>query len=295
MTAGAHPQSIRRPEGLKVTYRRMKFPFEDAGFNRYWFDGSPFLSLFWSQLSTAFEPGEKFFIDSARALKDQIKDPALVDEIQEFCKQEGHHTAQHLKFDRMNEAHGIDVKGCRDRYKWVLDRARKNMEPMEMLAATCALEHFTSGFAEQYFDKPHLSDRGDPNVIALWAWHAAEEAEHKATCYDIYQQLGGGYFDRVTIMIGAWFLILSVAIINTHILLWRDKKLFSRDTLKGYWYLFGRGGLLSSMLPTFFDYFRPRFHPWQHNNSQDLRNWEAQNQQYIVNRAGTESLVPPAA
>ena len=285
--------TIRRPEGLKVTYRRMKFPFEDKGFDRYWFGGSPFLSLFWSQLSTAFEPGEKFFIDSARALKDQIKDPALLDEINEFCKQEGHHTAQHLKFDRMNEAHGIDVKGCRNRYKWVLDKARADMDPMEMLAATCALEHFTSGFAEQYFDKPHLSDRGDPNVIALWSWHAAEEAEHKATCYDIYKQLGGGYVDRVTIMIGAWFMILSVALINTHLLLWRDKKLFSRDTLKGYWYLFGKGGLLSSMIPTFLDYFRPGFHPWQHNNTADLRKWEAGNAQYIQNRK--DSLTPPAA
>ena len=73
MTSGATPNTeasvpaIRRPEGLKVTYRRMKFPFEDAGFDRYWF-GSPFVSLFWSQLSTAFEPGEKFFINICRAL-----------------------------------------------------------------------------------------------------------------------------------------------------------------------------------------------------------------------------------
>ena len=91
-----------RPEGVKVTYRRMKFDFEEAGFARYWVCGSPFKSLFRTQLSTAFEPGEKFFIDSARALKDQITDPKLREELAEFCKQEGHHTAQHLKFDRMN-------------------------------------------------------------------------------------------------------------------------------------------------------------------------------------------------
>lgn len=294
MTTGKAVAPIRRPEGLKVTYRRMKFPFEETGFDRYWF-GSPFISLFWSQLSTAFEPGEKFFIDSARALKDQIKDPALLEEIQEFCRQEGHHTAQHLKFDRMNEKLGLDVKGCRDRYKRVLDRARANMDPMDMLAATCALEHFTSGFAEQYFNKPHLSAGADPNVLALWAWHAAEEAEHKATCYDIYQQLGGRYERRVVIMFGAWFMILFVAMINTHILLWRDKKLFSRDTLKGYWYLFapfGKKGLLASLLPTFLDYFRPRFHPWQHNNTDDLRAWEANNKQYILN--ATPSLAPEA-
>src|SRR3954464_4807812 len=69
--------AFRRPEGVKVTYRRMKFDFEDQGFERYWMAGSPFKSLFWTQLSTAFAPGEKFFIDSARALKDKITDPEL--------------------------------------------------------------------------------------------------------------------------------------------------------------------------------------------------------------------------
>ena len=38
----------------------MRFDFEARGFPRYWHGGSAFKSLFWTQLSTAFEPGEKF-------------------------------------------------------------------------------------------------------------------------------------------------------------------------------------------------------------------------------------------
>ena len=71
--AAATENTFRRPEGVKVTFRRMRFPFEDAGFDRYWLDGSPFKSLFWSQLSTAFDAGEKFFIDSARAMRTEIQ------------------------------------------------------------------------------------------------------------------------------------------------------------------------------------------------------------------------------
>jgi predicted metal-dependent hydrolase len=275
--------AIRRPHGLKVTYRRMQFPFE-RGFDRYWHGGSAFRSLFWSQMSAAFEPGEQFFIDSARALKGQVQDPALLEEIAEFCRQEGHHTAQHLKFDRMNAAHGIDIDGCRRRYAFVLDRARKRLDPMEMLAATTALEHFTAGFAHMFFENPRCSAGADPNVVALWAWHAAEEAEHKATCFDIYKQLGGGYFERVTTMIGSWFLILAVALLNTTILLKKDGKLFTLDTLRGLGYLFGRNGLVTGLLPSFFAYFRPRFHPWQENNAHRIREWEAGNQQYVVQR-----------
>jgi uncharacterized protein len=283
-TPNPNPTPIRRPEGLKVTYRRMKFPFE-AGFERYWHGGSAFRSLFWTQMSTAFEPGEQFFIDSARAMKSQIEDPALLEELAEFCRQEGHHTAQHLKFDRMNEAMGIDVKSCRKRFAYVLNRARDRLEPMEMLAATAALEHFTAGFAYLFFENPRTAEGADPQVVALWAWHAAEEAEHKATCFDIYKQLGGRWHQRVPIMFGSWFLILWIALLNTFVLLRNDKRLFTRDTLGGLGYLFGRRGIVTGLLPAFVRYLHPRFHPWQENNAHRIREWEASNQQYLVARS----------
>jgi predicted metal-dependent hydrolase len=284
--------TFRRPDGVKVTFRRMRFPFEDAGFDRYWLDGSPFKSLFWTQLSTAFDPGEKFFIDSARALRSEIKDPQLMEELVEFCKQEGHHTAQHLKFDRMNAEHGIDIAGCTARYKRALDRARDQLDPMGMLAATVALEHFTAGFAELFFDNPEISKGGDPNVVALWSWHAAEEAEHKATCYDIYQAAGGGYLRRCVIMPGAWALILWIAIVNTLVLLKKDGKLFTRDTLKGIGYLFGRKGLVTLLGRSFLAYFKPRFHPWKQDNSQAIAAWQANNTHLIDKGKG--SLPAPA-
>lgn len=277
------PETIRRPEGVKVTYRRMKFDFED-GFDRYWHGGSPFRSLFWTQLSTAFEPGEKFFIDSARALRGEVKDPALLEELSEFCKQEGHHTAQHLKFDRINAEMGIDVDGCRARYARILDRAREKLDPLEMLAATMALEHFTAGFADLYFKNPRLSEGADRRVHALWSWHAAEEAEHKATCFDVYRAAGGSEAKRVVAMPAAWFLILWLSMVNTLVLLWKDRKLFAlRDVLGGFWYLFGPRGLVSGLLPAFFGYLSPRFHPWKNDNSGDIARWKAENAHYITN------------
>jgi hypothetical protein len=271
----------------------MKFPFETVGFDRYWHGGSPFRSLFWTQLSTAFEPGEKFFIDSARALKSVIKDPALLDEMNEFCKQEGHHTAQHLKFDRINAEKGIDVAGCRQRYTRALDRARSKMDPMEMLAVTVALEHLTASMAEQQFARPELREGCDPNVDALWSWHAVEETEHKATCYDIYQAAGGGYLRRVVIMPGSWALIIAISIYNTLALLWRDKKLFNvKDVLSGFWYLFGPRGMLTSMWPMFFQFFSPSFHPWKRDDSASIEQWKAANYPYIE---GARPSKQPAA
>jgi uncharacterized protein len=276
----SHP--FQRPEGVRVTYRRMKFDFEQ-GFDRYWLGGSAFRSLFWTQLSTAFEPGERYFIDSARALKGKVDDPALLEEIAEFCRQEGHHTAQHLKFDAINQAMGVDVLACRRRYARVLDWARKQSDASEMLAVTCALEHFTAGLADLFLHNEAISEGGDPRVLALWAWHAAEEAEHRATCYDLYRAIGGGYGERVGSLIAAWFLIVSIALFNTTLLLHKDGQLFTRDSLRGLAYLFGRRGVLSGLVPAFVHYFAPRFHPWKGASGEDIARWQAANARYITN------------
>lgn len=279
----AQAATFHRPAGVRVTYRRMRFDFEQ-GFPRYWHSGSAFKSLFWTQLSTAFEPGERFFIDAARALKSKTDDPALLDEIAEFCRQEGHHTAQHVKFDKLNEAHGIDVVRTRDVYARILEWARSHDDPMTMLAVTCALEHFTSGFADIFFNNAKISEGADPRVVALWAWHAAEESEHRATCFDLYRAVGGGYGKRIGTLIVAWSLILAAALYNTFVLLRNDGKLFTLDTLRGLGYLFGpRKGLVTGLLPTFLRYFNPRFHPWQEANGEDIARWQRDNARYIQN------------
>lgn len=278
-----HAYEFRRPEGVQVTYRRMKFDFEDQGFDRYWHNGSAFKSLFWTQLSTAFDPGETFFIDSARALRKQIQDPKLIEELAEFCKQEGHHTAQHRKFDAVNEKMGIDVAGCRGRYEAILAWARRVATPLEMLATTVALEHFTSCFADQFFHNQQISEGADPKVLALWAWHAAEESEHRATCYDIYKTIGGSYHKRVSVLVISWFLILSASLINTASLLKKDGKLFTRDTLRGIAYLFGRKGVVTGLVPAFFAFFNPRFHPWKGADGADIGKWQEQNRRYMRN------------
>jgi predicted metal-dependent hydrolase len=288
-------QTFRRPEGVKVTYRKMQFPFEQTGFARYWHGGSAFRSLFWTQLSTAFDPGEKFFIDSARALRGHVDDPALLEELGEFCKQEGHHTAQHLKFDRANAALGVDIESCRARYDRSLTRARGQLDPLGMLAATVALEHFTAGFAELYFEHPEISAGADPNVQALWAWHAAEELEHKATCYDVYRAAGGGYLRRAVVMPGAWLMILALSIVNTLSLLKKDGQLNLRELWSGARYLFGRKGVVTGLLPAFFTFFRPSFHPWKRDDSAEIARWYEANRDYVQSKSAGSSIAPNPA
>jgi predicted metal-dependent hydrolase len=278
--------SFRRPEGVRVTHRRMQFDFEREGFPRYWHGGSAFRSLFWTQLSTAFSPGERFFIEAARALRSQLRDPRLIEELAEFCKQEGQHTAQHLEFDRMNAALGIDVERCRARFARPLAWCLRRLRPIDWLATTVALEHLTSGFADQYFANPRVAAGSDPRVRALWAWHAAEESEHRGTCFDIYRAVGGRYGLRVRHLVAAWALILGISLRNTFALLRQDGQLWTRDTLAGLAYLFGRGGVVSGLVPAFLRFFHPRFHPWKHVDAAPIARWEEENRGFIARSAG---------
>jgi predicted metal-dependent hydrolase len=273
---------IKRPAGVRVTYRRMKFDFE-SGFDRYWHSGSAFKSLFFTQLSTSFDVGERFFIDATRALKSLTDDPALLAELAEFCRQEGHHSAQHLKFDKLNAQMGIDVASCRQRYESILQRVRDRDDAHRMLAVTCALEHFTSASADLWLTRPELTAGGDPRVLALWRWHAAEEAEHRATCFDLYRATGGSYSERVVMMVVAWSVIVGISLANTFRLLQNDGQLYTWDTVRGLGYLFGRKGLISGLLPSFAAYFKPSFHPWSGLDGADIARWQADNERYIVN------------
>jgi len=277
--------TLRRPAEHSVTFRRMRFPFED-GFPRDYFGGSAFKSRFFAALSTAFEPGEAFFIDSARAMREHIDDPALTEELKVFCQQEGHHTAQHVKFNRMVADHGLNMARCQRRYTRGLDRARRRADAPTQLAITCALEHFTSAGAHVLLSQPRHLESMDPGVRALWQWHAVEEIEHKATCHDIYATACPGYFRRVTTMIGAWFGILAIALINTADMLHADGKLFAwKDNLAGLYKVFGPGGLVPSLVPAFLSYLRPSFHPWDVDDTDLLAEWAAQNQQYVIQPA----------
>ncbi len=46
-------------------------------------------------------------------------------------------------------------------------------------------------------------------MLAFWRWHAAEELEHKAVAFDLFERLAGGYVLRVASALAA--LVFSMA------------------------------------------------------------------------------------
>ena len=267
----------RKPGHVSLTVRRVKFDYEDGrGFERYWHRGSPFTTNFYVVLSSVFPGGEAFFIESVRAVKDQVQDPELRKEVEIFCRQEGHHAHHHALFDRINRDHGFAVDTCHRVVEGVFRVVRRFFNDHHKLALTVALEHMTANASNYLLADPQVMRGANPKVAALWFWHCAEELEHKSTAFDVFQAVGGSYWTRMAQWGLAVIVFPSVLLGLLAFLLWKDRKALSaRDFVHGLGFLFGYPrGFFTNMVPAGVSYLSPRFHPWDEDNSHLLAGLE---------------------
>lgn len=255
--------------------RRMDFSF--ARTQKYWWSGDPFMSHFMNNLSSLFPYGEKFFVDSVRAIRDQISDPQLQKDISAFIGQEAMHSKEHATYNDYAAEHGIDLERLELRIKVLLEWVTRFTTKKHRLAITCALEHFTATMAEQLLRREDLSTQmDDTRMYQLWMWHAVEENEHKAVCYDAYMAVGGGYFERVITMALTSVMFIGVIGAFQFHLLRKDGQLFNlRSWAHGLKTLFGpRTGYFPRMIKPYLDYYRPGFHPFDHETKALESRWK---------------------
>jgi len=257
-----------------ITPRHFHFQLADD-IPKHWHSNDPFITHFFNGLSTLFPEGERFFVDSVRHYRNQITDPKLKEEVRGFIAQEALHSREHIEYNRILKHQGYDIDKLDRRLNRLLSYARKYLSPKRQLATTCALEHFTAIMAASLLEDPEWLQGADPRIAMLWRWHALEETEHKAVCYDVYQTIGGGYFCRTLTMIEMTLLFFFMAIRHHAAFLRRDGLLFNiKAWLKGLNFLWGKPGILRRLFFDYFDYFRPNFHPWQHNNKRTMTKWQ---------------------
>ncbi len=258
----------KAPKNIHIEPRRMDFPFENI--ERYWFGNDPVLTHFLNALSLTFPDGERFFVDSVRAFRDQIKDPKLQKEISGFIGQEAMHSLEHQAFNDYlsQQGYAAEAQAGIDFARKMLARGRRLLTPKQQLGATAALEHITAILAHRLLSHPRWLKKMRPEVRALWLWHAIEEIEHKAVAFDVYEQVGGDYKTRVHLLFyGTLYLSLYTGR-YTWAFLKKDKAYRSPLKItKGLWRLFGPRGFITTTIPSYMAFYRPNFHPWQHDNS----------------------------
>ncbi|EMP54411.1 hypothetical protein MSNKSG1_15676 [Marinobacter santoriniensis NKSG1] len=284
LTTTSTPKPVRgsqTPDKVAIKPQRMGFEF-GSRVPRYWLDNSYFITHTMNALSVLFPEGEQFFVDSVRAFRDGIEDPKLKKDVRGFIGQEAMHSLEH---DAMNEhvrEQGMPVEAMERDLRIILDVARK-LPKRHQLAITCALEHITAMMADMLLERDDVREDMHESMRPLWVWHAIEETEHKAVAYDVFQQAGGTYAERAfyqvfsTValgIVGSWF---------TGRMMLNDRKNFSlKESAKGMWRMWGRNGTFSSLIPTWLEYFRPDYHPWDKDNSDLIARFKAEIEEHIA-------------
>jgi len=209
------------------------FGFDDT-LPKYWFAGDPSKTRFFDAMSTMFPEGEKYFIESVRAYRDQITDPAMKEAVRDFTYQEAQHSIAHGLFNDRLRAQGIDV-----------DRFERSMQA-----------YFT--FLKRYM----------PKSVNL---------ANTAVAFDVLQKVAKvGYVTRIASM--AYESIgfpISVHLFMDNMLradgfgAWERARMWAR----GLRWLYGPGGLMHSLLPSYLSYYRADFHPWQEGQMETYHEW----------------------
>lgn len=276
---------------LKASFpvRRMDFEFQQVP--RYWAGNDAGITHFMTALSALFPDGEKFFVDSTRAVR---KHPKLADlqiqkEISAFIGQEAMHSKEHVAFNAAAQAYGYDVRSLENMTDTVIQTSvntvLKLFKPFGFtrdtigLTGTCALEHFTATIASELLRNPDIQAMfNDETMYQLWMWHAVEENEHKAVVFDVYQTLHGkglkAYGQRALAMSLAMVILFFTQSYFTARLLKQDNKLTFKDTKYMIKFMYGRKGFITRQIPELLAFFKPNFHPNDFDTDSLLASWK---------------------
>jgi uncharacterized protein len=235
-----------------------------------WNQDCAHLSHFMNTLSLFFPVGERFFIQSVRAHATNLP-TELVEPVRAFIAQEALHGREHDVYNQLFFEHVPAARTTEQRVAKLLREFQQRAPARSQLAVTMALEHLTAIMAEGLLSDPRLHEGMHADYRDLWLWHALEETEHKSVAFDVWLHAVGtgpiAYLRRCLALVNATN-IFALLIVPTFLrALARDGAL---TDWKGWQHfagqMFGRVGFLRKLVLPWWSYFKPSFHPWDHDN-----------------------------
>lgn len=265
------------PVDLTITPRELRLD-RNASHARWWHGGDPVATAYFNALSVSFPQGETFFIEAVRRHRDRT-DGKLREQIDAFIQQEAAHTREHVAFNKLIKAAGYDTTRMDAETRRRLDLARSR-HPVVQLAITVALEHFTAIMAHTLLTHENPLPGASDEVLRLWQWHAIEEVEHKSVAHDTLLAV-----TRELSPSRRWALRCHVMLLISFQFWYsnfeRMADFFRQDginTSRTWWrvftYLCFKPGVMRKIFVPYLSFFRPGFHPWDHDDRPLLRQSE---------------------
>ncbi len=241
-----------------------------------WHAQGPYVTHFINAMSLFFPEGERYFIHTVRHYRDRISDPVLQKAVVAFIGQEAMHGREHEEYNRLLAESGLPAKAVEAQVKRFLDALKAWLPASAQLSVTIAQEHFTAIVADLVLNDPRMIAGADRQLSALWRWHALEETEHKAVAFDVYETVMGRGLKAYALRSGSMVLTTAGFLV---LVLFYQQQLLKADAQAPRWrglgrftrFMFASPALLPRLALPWLGYFRPGFHPWDHDNRHLLK------------------------
>lgn len=175
----------------KIVRRNVELSYDMNKRYSFYYEENPVVTSLFVVLSAMFPPGEMFFIESIRNVRNQIKDEKLLEDIRAFIAQEAFHSREHKTLNNhLIHSNYPEVIEIEAKTKARLDKLRK-LSTVEQVAATVVMEHYTATLARLLLTDQLIKRKTTQESRNLWEWHALEELEHKSVAFDVLNAIGG--------------------------------------------------------------------------------------------------------
>lgn len=190
-----------------ITVRKIRFPFEQPLDLASRSDEELGVVLPILGLSLTMPYLEPYLIRTMKAALPHITDPAIAEDARRFAQQEGHHYKNHALLNEtlragFDHAVGARLRAIEDELEADYQRFTREKslrfnvayaEGFEAMTCAGALATATHGG----FEYAKALPGGE-----MWAWHMAEEIEHRTVAFGVFEHLDGSYAYRI--VVGTW-------------------------------------------------------------------------------------------
>ncbi|MFD7313867.1 metal-dependent hydrolase [Streptomyces sp. NPDC056652] len=279
----------RRP----IAPRRVSFDWR--GTPLHWIPDEPTATHVFNVLHLLLPAGERWFVRVFKEGLPLVTDARLAEDVKGFMGQEATHSVQHSYVLHHLAEQRLDTDAYTRQVDFLFERLLGEKPPWGIplparkwlcyrLAFVAAIEQFTAVLGDWVLRAEGLDRAGaDAVMLDLLRWHGAEEVEHRAVAFDMYQHCGGSgparYARRIGTMCVTAPVLLWLWARGTTYLIRRDPQLTGRPryTLRDHNRAIGKGLLptwreLGSAIPR---YFRRSYHPSQEGSSRKATDYLA--------------------
>lgn len=257
--------------GIDIKVRKPSFDFTSVP--EIWLSTAQ-TSHFMNALSVFIPATERLVIDILRRRIPRVHNPQLRVEVLQLIKQEGTHARLHrLANQQLAEAGFSAIEGLTHWQVKAFEFLIKFMPTSFVTSIPAAMEHFTVNISRAVLieQKYWQGNTEENEAVRFLIWHAGEELEHQAVCFDVYREFGHKPL---------WF---SLSLI----LFWMPLSALSTYLVQGYFLAKSRrlktltdwrrwAGFIGDSLPLFFSgawkYCRKGYTPWTKDQLRLLQN-----------------------